>query len=103
MSRRTKPFCLGCGCGVRTTNLRVPDVPPADSAGYTVVVSNAYGRATTTVAQLTVTIPPNPGRFTNLSYSPVMGFSFIFRDGTVGQPYRIQFSPSLPRAVGRIG
>jgi hypothetical protein len=50
---------------------------------------------TSHVAQLAVHVPPNPGGFANLSYSPVMGFSFIFRDATPGQPYRIQFSPSL--------
>jgi hypothetical protein len=50
---------------------------------------------TSSVAQLTVTIPPSPGRFTNLSYSPAMGFSFIFRDATLGRPYRIQRSPSM--------
>jgi hypothetical protein len=37
----------------------------------------------------------NPGRFTNLSYSPALGFTFVFRDATVGQPYRIQRSPSM--------
>ena len=47
------------------------------------------------MAQLTVYVPPNPGRFTNLSYSPATGLSFIFRDATVGQPYRIQRSPSM--------
>jgi len=44
---------------------------------------------------VTVSSPPNPGRLSDLSYSPAMGFSFIFRDATVGRPYRIQFSPSL--------
>ncbi len=38
------------------------------------------------------------GRFSNLIYSPATGFSSTFSDGTVGQPYRIQTSPSL--AVG---
>ena len=66
-----------------------------DAAGYTVVVTNAYGSVTSSVAQLTVTIPPSPGRFTRLAYSPETGFSFIFRDATVGQPYRIQISLSL--------
>ena len=60
----------------------------------TAVITSAYGSATSSVAQLTVTIPPSPGRFSNFSYSPVMGFSFIFPDATVGQPYRIQRSPS---------
>ncbi|MBI3852834.1 MAG: hypothetical protein HY298_21475 [Verrucomicrobia bacterium] len=38
------------------------------------------------------------GRFSDLFYSPVTGFICSFSDGTVGQPYRIQTSPSL--AVG---
>jgi hypothetical protein len=80
--------------GVTTTNSLIANVQPADAAGYIVVVTNAYGSVTSIVAQLTVVVPPNPGRFTNLSYSPTMGFSFIFRDATVGQPYRIQRSPS---------
>ncbi len=81
--------------GVTTTNLLVADVQPADAAGYSVVVTNAYGSAASQVAQLTVTIPPTPGRFSNLAWSPATGFSFIFRDGTVGQSYRIQRSPSM--------
>jgi hypothetical protein len=39
-----------------------------------------------------------PGRFDSLSYSSATGFSCTFLDATVGQPYRIQSSPSL--AVG---
>jgi hypothetical protein len=81
--------------GVMTTNLLIANVQLADAAGYTVVVTNAYGSVTSSVAQLTVTIPPSPGRFTRLAYSPDTGFSFIFRDATVGKPYRIQTSPSL--------
>ncbi|MBI3849822.1 MAG: hypothetical protein HY298_05970 [Verrucomicrobia bacterium] len=56
------------------------------------MITNAYGSTTSSVAQLTVV---NPGRFTNLSYSRETGFSFIFRDGTVCRPYRIQTSTSL--------
>ena len=36
-----------------------------------------------------------PGRFSNWVSSPVTGFSCTFSDGTIGQPYRIQTSPSL--------
>ena len=81
--------------GVTTTNLLVADVQLADQAGYSVVVTNAYGSVTSVVAQLTVYVPPSPGRFTKLSYEPETGFSFIFREGTVGKSYRIQVSPSL--------
>jgi len=35
------------------------------------------------------------GRFDSLSYSSVTGFHFTFRDAALGQPYRIQASPSL--------
>ncbi len=35
------------------------------------------------------------GRFDNLSFSEVAGFSCTFLDASVGQPYRIQTSPSL--------
>jgi uncharacterized delta-60 repeat protein len=85
--------------GVTTTDLQIANVELADATGYSVVVTNAYGSATSSVAQLTVYIPPNPGRFTKLSYSPDTGFSFIFRDATVGQPYRIQFSQSLAEGI----
>jgi hypothetical protein len=81
--------------GVTTTNLQIANVQTANAGSYSVVVTNANGSVTSQVAQLTVTIPPNPGRFTNFSYSPVTGFSFVFRDGTVGKPYRIQVPASL--------
>ncbi len=78
--------------GVTTTNLVIASVQLSDAGGYTVVVTNDSGSVTSSVAQLTVI---NPGRFTNLSYSPAMGFSFVFRDAILGQPYRIQRSPSM--------
>jgi hypothetical protein len=78
--------------GVTTTNLQIASVQLADAAGYSVVITNAYGSTTSSVAQLTVI---NPGRFTDLSYSKATGFSCIFRDATVGQPYRLQRSSSL--------
>ncbi len=82
----------GTVSGVTTTNLIIASVQPSDVGGYTVVVTNDYGSVTSSVAQLTVI---NPGRFSNLAYSPTTGFSFIFRDGILGRPYRIQVSPSL--------
>ncbi len=81
--------------GVATTNLAVANLQPADMANYADLITNTQGSTTSSVAQLTVYVPPNLGRFTRLSYSPVDGFSFIFRDATLGRPYRIQFSPSL--------
>ena len=58
------------------------------------VITNTNGSTTSTLAQLTVFVPPSPGRFTRVSYSPETGLSFIFRDATLGQPYRIQRSSS---------
>jgi hypothetical protein len=81
--------------GVTTTNLSIANVQVEDACDYTVVVTNEWGSATSVAAHLTVTIPPSAGRFTNLAYSPQAGFSLIFRDGTVGQPYRIQVSPTM--------
>jgi uncharacterized delta-60 repeat protein len=81
--------------GVTTTNLSIANVQLEDACDYMVVVTNEWGSATSSIADLTVTIPPSAGKFTNLAYSPATGFSFIFRDGTVGQSYRIQRSPSM--------
>ncbi len=81
--------------GVTSTNLLVSDVQLTDQRGYTAMVTNEWGSATSVVAHLTVTIPPSAGRFTNFKFSAETGFSFIFRDGTVGQPYRIQRSSSM--------
>ncbi len=78
--------------GVATTNLLIANVQLTDAGAYTVVVTNAYGSTASSVARLTVV---SRGRFSNLADSPAMGFSFIFRDATVGRPYRIQISPSL--------
>jgi len=78
--------------GVTTPNLQIAAVQLSDACGYSVVVTNAWGSATSHVAQLTVV---SVGRFSNLSYSPVTGLSFVFCDATVGQPYRIQRSSSL--------
>jgi hypothetical protein len=81
--------------GVTTTNLLLTNVQLPDVCDYTVVVTNTYGSITSHVAHLTITVPPSAGRFSNLAYSPATGFSFIFRDATVGQQYRIQRSPSM--------
>ncbi len=95
--RKGETILLDAGnvSGATTANLVIADVQLADANGYSVVVTNAYGRATSVVARLTAVVPPNGGRLTNLAYSPESGFSFIFRDGTVGQSYRIQRSSSL--------
>jgi hypothetical protein len=41
---------------------------------------------------------PARGWFGNMVCSPVTGFSCTFLDATVGQPYRIETSPSLSPA-----
>ncbi len=48
--------------GVTTTNVVVSDVHHAKPGGYSVVVINPYGSATTTVAQLTVVVSPSASR-----------------------------------------
>ncbi len=80
--------------GVTTTNLSIANVQLEDACDYIVVVTNEWGSATSVAAHLTVTVPPSAGRFTNFKYSAETGFGFIFRDGTVGQSYRIQRSTS---------
>jgi hypothetical protein len=81
--------------GVTSTNLLIANVQAEDAGGYSVVVTNANGSVTSVVARLTVVVPPSAGRFTTFKYSAETGFSFIFRDATVGQPYRIQRSHSM--------
>ena len=78
--------------GVTSTNLVISSVQPVDAGAYTVLVTNLYGSVTSSVAQLTVV---SPGRFTDFDYSPGIGSIFIFRDASVGWPYRIQISMSL--------
>ncbi len=80
--------------GVATTNLLIANVQLEDACDYSVVVTNEWGSATSTIAHLTMVAPPSAGRVTNLAYAPQAGFSFIFRDATIGQPYRIQRSTS---------
>ena len=50
------------------------------------IVSSRIARASIGIAQ---------GRFANPAYSPAAGFAVNFLDASVGQPYRIQTSPSL--------
>ena len=55
--------------------------------------STAGGKPSAYVAR--AHIGPARGRLTNCLSSPVTGFSCTFSDGSLGQPYRIQTSPSL--------
>ena len=47
------------------------------------------------IAKANINALASPGRFTNLVHSTNTGFSCTFLDATIGQPYRIQTSPSL--------
>ena len=44
--------------GATNTSLTLPDVQPSDAGGYSVVVTNSAGSVTSTVATLTVLVPP---------------------------------------------
>ncbi len=64
--------------------------------------SNVYAGGTFTTAGGKVSayvaeaiIGPDVGRFRSLTYSPARGFGFTFSDGTLGQYYFTQTSPSL--------
>jgi len=58
---------------------------------HVVIQNDPIGIEILDVLQVAVSL----GRLSNVTYSPATGFSFIFRDATVGQPYRIQRSSSL--------
>jgi len=47
------------------------------------------------IAQANIASGVSGGQFGSLLYSPATGFGCTFSDATIGQPYRIQTSPSL--------
>jgi hypothetical protein len=55
----------------------------------------AGGKVSAHLARVIIGNPPFPGRFNSLKYSSSTGFSGAFLDASIGQPYRIQTSPSL--------
>jgi hypothetical protein len=70
----------------------------ADGAGHLFVGGFFYQAGTNVspfIAQANIGAAVTGGRFDNLAYSPATEFSCTFSDGTLGQPYRIQTSPSL--------
>jgi hypothetical protein len=72
------------------------DALAADGAGHLFVVGSfttAGTNASLAIAQ--ANLGAAPGRFGSSSYSPATGFQSSFEGGTVGEPYRIQASPSL--------
>gem|GEM_PF-3485715 len=52
-------------------------------------------KVSASIARANIPVAVAPGRFANTVYSSVGGFSFTFLDASIGQPYRIQSSPSI--------
>ena len=67
------------------------DAQAADAGGYTVVVTNSVGSVTSTVATLTVVVPPDLSSPLSLGTN---GFQFAV-NGTAGVNYVIQASTNL--------
>jgi hypothetical protein len=70
----------------------------ADGSGH-LFVGGDFSLAGTNVspyiAQANIGAGLSAGRLGSLVYSPATGFGCTFSDATIGQPYRIQTSPSL--------
>jgi hypothetical protein len=88
----------GMGMGGPESGPVVVAALAADGAGH-LFVGGAFALAGTTVspfiAQANIGAGLSAGRFGGLLYSPATGFGCTFSDATIGQPYRIQTSPSL--------
>ena len=82
------------GAGLGDERLRVSALAVSGSdlyaGGY---FTTAGGKVSAYVAE--ALIPAAGGRFSSLASSPTRGFGFTFSDGTPGQYYLIQTSPSL--------
>ena len=85
------------GSGLTGTSL--PGVNAVAVAGGALYAGGSFvkagDKAVGFVAKANITGLPFGGKFTNPVYSPGSGFACTFFDATVGQPYRIQSSPSL--------
>jgi hypothetical protein len=57
--------------------------------------ATAGGKASAYIARANLSAAVSGGRFGSLVYSPLTGFRSTFYDATIGQPYRIQTSPTL--------
>ncbi len=75
--------------GTATTNLTLTDVTTNSTANYTLVITNAYGSITSSVAALTVILPPgitgvgaNPDGSVTLSLAGSPGFSYVLESTT---------------------
>jgi hypothetical protein len=70
----------------------------ADGTGHLFVGGGFYLAGTNVspyIAQANIGARISGGRFGSLACSPITGFRCTFSDATIGQPYRIQTSPSL--------
>ena len=75
--------------GTTTTNLTLAGVTTNSTANYTLVITNAYGSITSSVAALTVILPPgitgvaaNPDGSVTLNLSGSPGFSYVLESTT---------------------
>jgi hypothetical protein len=75
--------------GVTTTNLTLTDVTTNSAANYAIVVTNAYGAITSSVAALTVVLPPgingvavNPDGSVTLNLTGSPGVSYVLESTT---------------------
>lgn len=75
--------------GTTTTNLTLAGVTTNSTANYTLVITNAYGSITSSVAALTVILPPgltgvaaNPDGSVTLTLAGSPGFSYILESTT---------------------
>jgi len=87
---------LGSGLGPVSPGTVVLDLA-SDGAGH-LYVGGFFCLAGATVSPFIVQANLIPtiagGRFTDLMFSPLTGFTATFSDATVGEPYRIQSSPA---------
>lgn len=84
----------GSIAGTRTNTLELSNLTSGSAGGYSVVVSNNYGAVTSTVAQLTVILPPSW-----VSGPRIEGNTFLSRFlGTPGAAYSLQMATELPAA-----
>ena len=86
--------------GANGTSYNVASVSANDAGGYSVVVTNPYGSTTSTVATLTVNIPPTnpPPAITGVAMLPD-GNLTLSGTGAVSQPYVLLAASNLVPAI----
>ncbi len=80
--------------GKISPTLTITNVQPAHAGDYKVILGNAVGNSTSTVAVLTVLLPTAPVLSAGPSILPNGHFSVGF-NGTPGVPYTILFAPEI--------